>query len=174
MNKPPKDKTERQKLLEDRRQLRKDALGGSESAQQRFYSELTKTRRALKVEAGLSKSKQSDTSIEIFVENYLKELGIEYKKQKRIRYLNYDFYIPSTDTLIEIQGTYHHVDPRVYAQPKNEMQRKNLLKNEIKRQFAKEANIKLVEIWQMDIEKTPASVKKVLRECCGINENPAD
>jgi very-short-patch-repair endonuclease len=36
----------------------------------------------------------------------LKELGISYKTQFRVGYKFYDFYLPDSNTLIEVDGDY--------------------------------------------------------------------
>ena len=137
---PKKEKSEKfdlygfkRKLLKEKRVLRNQIIGNDSvdgSTFQRFYGESTKTRRALKIEMFGSKSKASgtdgkDTSIEIFIEKILEESGIDFKKQKAIRYINVDFYIPSLNLAIEVCGDYWHVNKKLYPEPKNNIQRKN-------------------------------------------------
>lgn len=132
---------------------------------QRVYDEATKTRRAIKIEAGLSKSKGEETSIEKFVEDFLVELGIPFKKQKRIRYINVDFFIPSINLVVEIHGCYWHACPKCYpAGPKNDIQKKNILKNERMEEFVSEAKYDLFIVWDHDIKNNPEELKKNLKE----------
>ncbi len=140
--------------------MRKKILG-TDSAKMRHYGEATKTRRAWKSEKFGNQGKKSDTSIELWAEAFLKEEGFNYVKQKAVRYLNYDFYLPDQNILIEIQGDYHHINPRVYPNgPKNDLQKENLVKNQNKKDIAESCNIPLLAVWQLDIEKGPDQTKK--------------
>ena len=162
-------KREYQKL---RRELKKQALGGTESTHERIYSEATKTRRAVKTEIFGNKSKQADTSIEIWFEDFLKENNIKYIKQKAIRYLNYDFYLQDYNIACEICGCYWHGCPVCYpAGAKNEIMRKNIIKNEVKRQIAKEQNIQLIEVWGHEIEKSPNETKEKILKALNDSKN---
>ncbi len=152
------------------REIKKNAMGGTESTLQRVYSEYTKTRRALKVELLGSKSKQSDTGIELIIEKFLNDNDIKFKKQKRVRYLNYDFFLYEPKVLLEINGCYWHVCPVCYPNgPKNEIQRKNLAKNDIKRKFAADAKLDLLELWEHEIEKdllnTTNKILEAIEKC---------
>lgn len=143
----------RHALLKMRRELRKEILG-SNSAKQRLYSEATKTRLAIKAECLGKNSKKKDTDVEISFEKFLLENNIVYKKQKRIRYLNYDFFIPDLPMLIEIQGQGHHwcpvCDP---SGPRNQAQRESIDKDEKKRIFAAEAGIQLEQVCGHEIKQ---------------------
>lgn len=146
-----------------KRDIRKKILGieDSENALMRNYTEATKTRRAIKTELFGNKSKQVDTSIEIFVENILKERNIKYIPQKAIRWCNYDFYLINENLLIECQGCYWHCCELCYpAGPKNEIQRKNLEKNIMKREIAASQNIPMLEIWAHEIKNDPEQTKQ--------------
>lgn len=161
---------QKRELLKQKREIRKKVMGreGEESSMQRVYGEKTKTVRAMKVEMFGSKSKKSgtkgdETSIEKFIRDILIEGNFEYKEQKRIRFLNYDFFIESANLFIEVNGDYHHCDIRLYPNgPKNDLQRRGLAQNERKIEFAEENKSNLVVIWQYDIEKHPETVKENL------------
>lgn len=168
----------KRELLKEKREFRKKIMGRGEgeSSMQRVYGESTKVRRAAKVEIFGSKSKKSgtkgdETSIEKFVSDFLRENNIEFKEQKRIRYLNYDVYIPSANLFIEIQGEYWHCDRRLYPNgPKNDVQRRGLAQNEEKIKFAADAKVNLVLLWQYDIERSPEVVKTDLLRLIRLNE----
>jgi DNA mismatch endonuclease (patch repair protein) len=153
-----------------RRELRNSIIGTDTvdgSSMMRTYGEATKTRRALKVQFFNSKSKASkygdDTSIEVFVYNILDEIGVEYIKQKAIRYHNVDAYVPDYNTIIQIHGCYHHGCPECYLVPKNNIQRKNIEKDKAANVlFEKEKHI-LMEIWEHEILNDPEKVKERLR-----------
>lgn len=178
--KNPKEKSEekfdlyglKRKILKEKRVLRNQIIGNDTvdgSTFQRFYGESTKTRRALKIEMFGSKSKASgtdgkDTSIEIFVEKVLTEEGIVFKKQKAIRFINVDVFIPEKNLAIEVCGDYWHVNKNLYSQPKNEIQRKNLEKDRITKDLLMKEGVHRLEIWEMDIKKRPDIVRAKLIE----------
>lgn len=147
-----------------KREVKRKALGLEEgqSLGIRNYSEATKTRRAVKAELFGNKGKMTDTSIEIFVEEILKEKNIEYTPQKAVRFLNYDFYLIKENVLLEIQGDYYHVNPLLYKVPKNRLQREGLEKNKNKEDIASSKDIPLICIWELAIEKQPDQTKKRL------------
>jgi G:T-mismatch repair DNA endonuclease (very short patch repair protein) len=163
---------EKKKILKDKRVLRNKIIGNDTvdgSTFQRHYGELTKTRRALKIEFFGSKSKASgtdgkDTSIEVFVENLLTELGVDFKKQKAIRYINVDFFVKDRNLAIEVCGDYWHVNSRVYETPKNNIQKKNLEKDRLSKEVLKKAKVHRLEIWELDIKKSPEIVRQKLKE----------
>lgn len=152
------------KIKKEAREIRKKALGrlnDEENANLRNYGEATKTRRAVKTELFGNKGKLKDTTVEIFVENLIKEKGWPFVAQKAVRFLNYDFYLSELNVLLEVQGDYWHCNPRVYPDgPKNSVQRENLQKNKNKREVAESQNIPLFEIWELDILKDPEKTKK--------------
>lgn len=155
---------EYRKIKKEAREIRKQALGrlnDEENANIRTYTEATKTRRAVKTEIFGNKGKLKDTTVEIFVEELIKQQGWRYVPQKAVRHLNYDFYLPDLNVLLEVQGDYWHCNPRLYPDgPKNSVQRENLQKNKNKREVAESQNIPLLEIWELDIQKGPEKTKQ--------------
>lgn len=159
----------KRKIQKEVRKIKNQILGTDTvdgSTFQRFYGEATKTRRALKIEMFGSKSKASkygdDTSIEKFVEEILIESGVEFKKQKAIRYINTDYYIPSLELAIEVCGDYWHANPKLYPKPKNNIQRKNIEKDRISKEIIRGEGISRLEIWEDDIKNKPELVKEKL------------
>lgn len=171
-NKPPKNP--RTAILKQKRELKKKILG-TESTHQRIYTELSKTKRAIKVEALGSKSKSSKygeaTEIENFVEAALKEAGVEYKLQKRIRYINVDFFVPSANLVVQANGCYYHSCPICYKDGLNDMQKKSLYKDEVSHKFIAEAGFGLLEVWEHQMDKEPEKTKKMIIEKVKPYEN---
>jgi G:T-mismatch repair DNA endonuclease (very short patch repair protein) len=160
---------EKRKLLKEKRKIMNQVIGNDQvdgSTYQRLYSEATKTRRALKIELFGSKSKSSkygdDTSIEKFVYDILDQENIKYVPQKAIRYINVDAYLPNHKMIIQVHGDYWHANKRLYPEPKNNIQRKNIEKDRIANEIAKSSGYHLVEIWEMDIKDKPLAVKEKL------------
>ncbi len=62
------------------------------------------------IDGGQQASKRvvKDTIIEKMVEKTLKASGVEYVKQLQVSYYSCDFYIPSTNTVIEVNGCFVH------------------------------------------------------------------
>lgn len=65
------------------------------------------------IEAGQKASKRitKDTTLEKIIEESLKSDGVEYTKQHQVSYYQCDFYIPSTNTIIEVNGCFAHRCP---------------------------------------------------------------
>lgn len=99
-----------------------------------------------------------------FAKNFLDKLGIDYKYQFRMesigRYL--DFYIPECNVAIEVDGDFYHSYGLVYEQM-SPMQKKNRRVDEQKNHWCAINGIKLIRIWEHDINEHPESVMKMLK-----------
>lgn len=159
----------KRKFQREKRDLRKQVLGIDDQIDgslQKVYGESTKTRRAIKVELFGSKSKASkygeDTSLEIFVKNILDEAKIEYIPQKSLRYINVDYFVPSLKLVIQVHGDFWHINPKLYKEPTNDIQKRNLKKDKITNEIVSDFGYILLEIWENEIKKKPEKVKKEL------------
>lgn len=161
----------RRKAQREKRALRKKALGieddHADSSMQRKNTIASKTKRAIKIELFQSKSKSSgtdgkETSIEAFVRNILEEEKIKFIEQKAISFVNVDFALSDKKIAIQVHGDYFHCNPRLYPEPKNSSQRKNLEKDKQATELIKKAGYVLIEIWELDIKKRPDAVRKGL------------
>ena len=159
---------EKRKILKAKRVLRAEILkvdtvdGGT---MQRFYGEATKTRRALKIEFMGSESKKSankgmDTSIEVKFKKILEKNNLLFKEQKAIRYINTDYFLPVYNLAIEINGEYWHCDPKIYPEPKNNIQRKNIEKDRVSKEIILGQGIHRLIIWESEF-KTEEAVSKL-------------
>ncbi len=116
-----------------------------------------------------------------FMEEFLDRLGVEYEYQYKAESIGryYDFRIKPNGPIIEIQGTYWHADPRVYEDKNlNRTQRRDRKIDEVKKTWCALHGIKLIYIWEKDINENPSKVMKLLKEEIGegeakrkINEN---
>jgi G:T-mismatch repair DNA endonuclease (very short patch repair protein) len=162
----------KRQILKKKREVRNKILGTDTvdgSSMQRFYSEATKTKRALKIEFFGSKSKASategeETSIEKFVREILEAAEIPFKEQKSIRFINVDFFLPEHSTVVQVHGDYWHCHPKLYPEPKNNIQRKNIEKDKVANEIIKGAEFHLIEVWEDDIKHRPELVKTKLLE----------
>ena len=71
--------------------------------------------------------------------------------------------------LIEIDGSYHHSDPRVVKESEmNPMQKRNKRVDEIKDNWALLHGIPLIRFWEKDIRENPKMVMERLKERLNI------
>lgn len=107
------------------------------------------------------------------IREYLEKESVVFNPQKHFEdlrnpktgyLLSYDFYLPDYNLLIEYQGSYHDgtvnkINPKKQTeqQLKNQQERDNL-----KREYAKNHNIKLLEIWYWDYKKIEEILNKEL------------
>jgi len=104
---------------------------------------------------------KSGTNIEVFVENFLKRYGIAHIKRDRmtLNKLELDFNIPSRKIAIECNGLHWHSD---------EMKDKNY--HLVKTEMCLELGIKLIHIFEDEIETKPRQVENRLRSIFGLNK----
>lgn len=119
---------------------------------------IKKRLRLLNLKKGRQPCKNKLTYTERWVMSMLKRLKIPFEFQKRIDYTKYNkkrYYIVDfaiNDTIIEVQGTYWHGDPRVYNKNKlNSIQINNIKKDKIKKQVLESLGYKLIYIWELDL-----------------------
>lgn len=77
--------------------------------------------------------------------------------------LSYDFYLPNDNLLIEYQGEYHDGTVNNQTDKDFERQKEHDLR---KREYAKEHNIELLEIWYWDFD----NIEKILKEKLKIED----
>lgn len=102
-----------------------------------------------------------------FMEEFLDRLGVEYEYQYKAESIGryYDFRINPNGPIIEIQGTYWHADPRVYEDKNlNRTQRRDRKIDEIKKTWCALHGIKLIYIWEKDINENKTYVMNLLKE----------
>ena len=121
------------------------------------------------VSQGKKKHKEYGTSKleEKFAKEFLEKLGISYVYQYKAESIGrfFDFYIPSANLIIEIDGGWYHSDPRVLeGRELNPMQKKNKRVDEFKNKWAISHGIPILRIWEKDINETPSAVMKLLKE----------
>ena len=95
----------------------------------------------------------------------LQEHGVDFIYQQRMRdlyrykgqYFSYDFYIPSSNTLIEYQGEYHD---KVTNYNTPERLADQQIRDRMKREYAEKNGYNLIEIWYTQID----DIEQILRE----------
>lgn len=102
--------------------------------------------------------KSSETKPERILKEWLLSNNIEFVAQLTMhkRYVA-DFYLPNTDSIIEVYGDYWHANPKIYGEgedkkrPFNEMQL-NSIERDIKRQkFLEDRGHNFYVLWEDDI-----------------------
>ena len=103
------------------------------------------------------------------IETYLKTKEIPYIPQKTFDglfgigggLLLYDFYLPKHNLLIEYQGEFHDGSIRDSYQPPEKKQQQ-FEHDRRKREYAKQNNIELLEIWYQDFDNIESIIDKKL------------
>jgi very-short-patch-repair endonuclease len=102
---------------------------------------------------------------ERLMEDILKSHGIEYVYQQEVSGFFYDFYIPSKNILIEVDGDFWHCKPGTkYETPKMPEQVKNVVNDKKKTTVACSNNYTLIRFWESDIQDNRLQVVKTLIE----------
>jgi very-short-patch-repair endonuclease len=101
-----------------------------------------------------------------FKENILDKLGVYYTQQFEAKSIGrfYDFYLPESQVLIEVDGSYWHSDPSIYKDNLTITQKRNKRVDKIKDTWALINGYVLIRIWESDIRKDPANVMLKLSE----------
>ena len=108
-----------------------------------------------------------------FASMFLDKLGLRYVYQFEAKDIGrfYDYYLPDSNLLIEVDGSYYHSDPRVIDRKHlNGMQKRNLSVDAIKDRWAALHCIPLLRIYEYDIRNNPEKVMEVLRERLDIQD----
>lgn len=96
------------------------------------------------------------TSIHLKVREFLesiKEQLIESPQEEfQVKYFSMDFAFPEAKIAVECQGTYFHIDPRVYPNgPINAMQRRNFGRDKAKKKYCDKIGWKIIDLWEIEI-----------------------
>lgn len=95
-----------------------------------------------------------ESSLNIKVREFLDSLNLtfSYEKEFTIKYFSCDFAFPQQKIAIECQGTFFHIDPRIYPNgPICAVQRRNFGRDKVKREYLEKHGWKLIEIWETEI-----------------------
>ena len=91
-----------------------------------------------------------DTVIEKLVEETLKASGVEYVKQLHVSYYVCDFFIPATNTIIEVNGCFIHQCPECGCN--NHRTEEVRMKDARKLAYLKSKGYTVNVIWEHSIE----------------------
>lgn len=134
----------------------------------KLISELARN-RGLK---GLVSMRSGVSSLEHRFANCLDEKKISYKRQVILGRYAYDFLLVDFKTIVEINGTYWHADPRVYKEnqiinfPYGKIQASQKWKlDKEKLDFVRSKNFNVSVLWELDMEGNGIE-KFINRICC--------
>jgi G:T-mismatch repair DNA endonuclease (very short patch repair protein) len=135
----------------------------------RIHSQQTKDKMSVTAIENIIKTDQNHTSkLEKTFSNILDLLSIKYKTffyAKDIKAF-YDFYIPEYNTIIEVDGDFWHCNPVKFPEPQYESQKKNLIRDKEKNEWAINNGYKIIRMWENDINNNIQQVKQILLEHC--------
>lgn len=95
----------------------------------------------------------------------LEFLDIDYIHQKSLEGFAYDFYLPKTDTYIEVHGDYWHCNPDTkFKEPQNEAQKRSIQNDKKKERVIEENEKDLLVFWETDINENRKEVVQRLLE----------
>lgn len=102
----------------------------------------------------------------------LKQNNIQYEKEYIIGSWAFDFYLPSYNVLIEIDGDYFHSNPKIYPDgPKTNTQKINRYRDVKKNQFCQEHGHKLIRFWENEVLGEKQCVMQKLQELAKLELN---
>jgi very-short-patch-repair endonuclease len=111
-----------------------------------------KSKKKKKLQARAKKMSNKMTQPEKVFEDILKEIDVEYELQKVIDSKIFDFYIPSKNMIIEVDGDYWHANPLIYeGKELNKIQVKNKKNDEFKEILAKGNGYLFERVWEYDL-----------------------
>lgn len=132
----------------------------------RVHSQFTKDKMSNTAIENIIKTDRNHTSkLEKTFANILDLLDIKYTTffyAKEIKAF-YDFYLPESNTIIEVDGDFWHCNPIKFPLPKYESQKKNLIRDKEKEQWVKDKGYKLLRFWEDDINNNTKSVKQTIQ-----------
>lgn len=95
------------------------------------------------------------TSIHIKMREFLQTLSLResFIEEHQVKYFSMDFAFPLAKVAIECQGSYYHIDPRIYPDgPINAMQRRNFGRDKAKRKVCcEQEGWIIIEVWEPEI-----------------------
>jgi very-short-patch-repair endonuclease len=146
-------------MVSDKKKVARILKGIKKKAKSPLYA----AKKAKFIENQAHKMSKKMTWPEREFKKLMKELGIETLPQKIVGGKIYDFYIPSINTLIEIDGDYWHGNPEVFEE-QNGMQRRAAKNDEYKNVLAKGLGYKIERIWESELKNNYNEVKQRMKK----------
>jgi len=138
-------------------QMVKKALARAKREANPAAAKMAKKKR---LEKSATKMSNKMTSPERIFAKMMKELDIKVESQKVLGNKIFDFYIPSKNMMIEVDGDYYHANPLIYeAKDLNKMQIRNVRNDKFKDVLAKGNGYVIERVWEYDLNNDYAGQK---------------
>lgn len=110
-------------------------------------------------------TRKNETNIERKMSKLLIEMGVEfihpYRLTERTLSREFDFFVPSINTLIEVDGDYFHANPLKFD-CLDQTQYRSKINDDMKNNMAQKLSIRLLRFWESDIMQN--SFSDILKE----------
>ena len=103
---------------------------------------------------------------ERFAHDFLDKLGVKYIYQYEAKSIGrfFDFFLPQSNVLIEVDGDFWHGNPKIYENgPVNGVQKRAKVIDELKNNWAVNHGIRILRVWEYDINNNAQKVLEWLR-----------
>jgi G:T-mismatch repair DNA endonuclease (very short patch repair protein) len=101
----------------------------------------------------LISTKKANTWIELEIEQYLKDNGIDYIPQHRVGRFTVDFFIPEKNVVIEANGDFWHANPEIYGEgPLYKIQSQAVEKDKRKLARLDADGYNVIVVWENDLK----------------------
>lgn len=126
---------------------------------------LAKMNKAKMLKSKASSMSDKMTSPERVFSKMMKELGVEIVNQKVVKNKIYDFYIPSKNMVVEVDGDYWHANPLIYeGKELNKIQLKNVRNDKKKDSLAIGYGFLIERVWEHDLHNNYEEQKERFRK----------
>lgn len=120
-----------------------------------------KINKTKKLKAKAKKMSNKMTEPEIIFSEMMNEIEVEFETQKVIGNKIYDFYIPSKNMIVEVDGDYWHANPLIYeGKELNKIQTRNVKNDKFKDVLAVGNGFELERVWEYDLKNNYEEQKK--------------
>lgn len=100
-----------------------------------------------------AKMSKEMTTPEKDLKKILKELKVVFEPQKIVGSKIFDFYVPKSNLLIEVDGDYYHANPSIYSESdQNAIQKRNVKNDKFKETLALGRGYDLIRVSQLLIK----------------------
>jgi very-short-patch-repair endonuclease len=123
--------------------------------------EAARLNKKKKLEAQAKKMSNKMTAPERLFAEMMKELDVKFETQKVLGKKIFDFYIPSKNMMVEVDGDYYHANPLIYeSKDLNKMQIRNVRNDKFKDVLAKGNGYTIERVWEYDLNNDYKEQKK--------------
>jgi len=137
--------------------------------------EAAKANRKKKLQAKANKMAKKMTEPERVFAKMMKELGVEIQLQKVVGKKIFDFYIPSKNMIVEVDGDYWHANPLIYENKElNKTQLRNQKNDKYKETLAKGNGYKFERVWEYDLKNNYKEQKKRFKKILKDGQDKKD